>query len=282
MKKRYLWLLLALPFIFHLFSLFFLHFNENFSASDFEHGFKENYATKISELDFETLDTALNQHFQYLGHGKQMVAFESSDGKYVLKLFNPMRPQKKGWYKQLKFWKRYSSLNWISREWFQKDQRLKKLFTRHQLAYEYLKDETGLVFVHLNPSKRVCHYIHATDNRGQIQILDLNKTPFVLQEKAILVPQYLQSLLHENKREEANLAVAKLLTLFEKRLEVGITDRIQTMGNNYGFVGTRPIQIDVGRIRFDPDLLEKPEMERARILNNFHIWLIQKFPELDP
>lgn len=278
--KRTIFLILLFPFALHLFSLFFLHFDENFSSFDFEHGFHKDYSTEVSELDYSLLDTALNQPFHYLGHGKQMFAFVSEDEKYVLKLFNPMRPLKHEWYKELRYWKRYSSLNWISREWFHKKSRLRKFFRQHKLAYEHLKEETGLLFVHLSPSYRVNHFVHVTDNRGNKQILDLNRTPFVLQKKAILVPQYLQSLMQNNRNEEAQAAVAKLVQLLEKRIEKGITDRIQTMENNYGFVDGKPIQIDIGRIRLDPSLKVMPNQERERILSNFHYWLGEKFPDL--
>lgn len=280
MNKKPLLLLLVLPLAVHLFQLFFLHFNEAFHPKDFAHGFDKSFTTQVSELDFSKLDPILSQPFHYLKHGKQMVALESADGRYVLKLFNPMRPLEKKWYLKWKLWKRYSSIKWISREWFHKKPRLKKLLVRHKLAYEHLRQETGLVFIHASPSEKVIHYLHMTDQKGKKHILSLSETPFVIQEKAILVPQYLQKLLNEHKTEQVNTAITNLHKLFDKRLSVGITDRIQTMENNYGFVGTRPIQIDVGRIRFDPLLKKQSDEEKTRILNNFHSWLGNKFPEI--
>jgi len=278
MKKKALLFLFITPIGLHLFCLFFLHFNERFHTRDFEHGFKQSYSTSVQGLDYENLDSILLQDFSYLGHGKQMLAFVSADGRYVLKVFNPMRPLKKRWYLQSKYWKRYSSLQWIKLEWFQKNARLKKLFTRHKLAFELLRDETGLLFVYLEPSERVNHYVHVTDNRGNKQTLILANTPFVIQEKAVLVPQHLAGLA---SKKAVKKAIARLEKLFDKRIEEGITDRIQTMENNYGFVGDKPIQIDIGRIRFDPLIKEKPGAEKARILQNFHEWLGRKFPEYE-
>lgn len=279
MKKRY-FLLLLFPIFAQLFTLFFLHFDEKIRVEDFKHGFKETYSVDVSGLDFEQLDAIFMQPFTYLGHGKQMVAFESSDKKHVLKLFNPMRPLKKKWFTKWKYWKRYNSLKWIKREWFQKEKRLQKLFERHQLAFEKIRLETGLEFVHLKPSKRVCHLVHLTDNRGRKQIVSLADTPFVLQEKATLVPDHLKALLAKGDLPGAADAVAKLKNLLQTRLEAGITDRIQTMWNNYGFVGNRPIQIDVGRIRFDAALLEKKEEESQRITQNLDNWISDAYPQL--
>jgi hypothetical protein len=92
-----------------------------------------------------------------------------------------------------------------------------------------------------------------------------------LQERAELAAKYLGSL----NPEETKKALQAMENLFEKRLSLCITDRIQTMENNYGFVNGRPIQIDVGRIRQDPNL--NTEEERARILHNFRSWYQDKF-----
>ncbi|NGX38699.1 MAG: hypothetical protein KR126chlam1_00009 [Chlamydiae bacterium] len=280
MKKKLLISLICFPLALHLFQLFFLHFDGALHPRSFEHGFQKSYTTEVQGLDPSLLDPILSQSFHYLGNGKQMIALESADEKYVLKLFNPMRPLKKGWPRQIKYWKRYSSAKWISREWSQKKNRLKKLFTRHKLAFETLRSETGLLYVHLAPHSRINHFVRATDQKGKMQMLSLANTPFVLQEKATLVPQYLRKLIQENRLEEAKTAVLRLQNLFEKRIAVGITDRIQTMENNYGFVDGKPIQIDVGRIRFDPLLNRQAAQEMNRILTPLQDWLHNNFPEM--
>ena len=279
MKKRLL-LLLLLPIFAQLMNLFAFHFRERFHPREFEHGFRPSYSQEVSGLDYNALDPILSQPFHYLGHGKQMVALESNDGKYVLKIFNPMRPLKKQWYKKWRYWKRYSSLKSIKREWFTKKARLKKLFRRHKIAYEHLKEETGLVFVHLKQDPRICHLVHVTDHLGKKHILALQDTPFVLQKKATLVPAYLTRLIEQGQHDQALLALTQLENLFDRRIEEGITDRIQTMENNYGFVNGRPIQIDVGRIRKFPNL--DPD-EKERIMKSFDAWLQEAFPTLsDP
>jgi hypothetical protein len=271
MRKKIILTILLAPFVAHLFQLFFLHYDGNFSPKKFAHGFEKSYSEEILKLDFSPLDAALSQPYTFLGQGKQMIAFASADGKYVLKFFNPMRPLKNRWFLNTKYWKRYSSLKWFSREWLGKKGRLKKLFFRHKLAYELLKEETGLVFAHLSPSKQVCHQISVVDKKGKTHIVALENTPFILQERAELAAKYLGSL----NPEETKKALQAMENLFEKRLSLCITDRIQTMENNYGFVNGRPIQIDVGRIRQDPNL--NTEEERARILHNFRSWYQDKF-----
>ncbi|MDN3506949.1 MAG: hypothetical protein P0S96_06940 [Simkaniaceae bacterium] len=270
MLKKITLTALTIPFALHLFQLFFLHYDGNFAAKKFAHGFEKNYSQEVSDQDYSTLGTAVAQPYRFLGQGKQMIAFASEDNKYVLKFFNPMRPLKAKWYTNSKYWKRYSSLKWISREWLGKKARLKKLFVRHKMAFELLKDETGLLFVHLSPKKQVCHLVSLKDKKGKEHFVSLTDTPFILQEKAQLAASYFETLIQENKVEQAKEAIAAMETLFETRLKLGITDRIQTMENNYGFVDGKPIQIDVGRIRQDPEL--NYEEEQERIIGNFRLW----------
>lgn len=234
----------------------------------------------VEGLDPACLDRILTQPFHYLAQGTQMVAYESEDKTVVLKLFNPMRPLKKEWYKEWALWKHYSSFKWISRAWLKQKERLFKLFERHKIAYELLKEETGLLYVHLFPSAQVTHYLHVTDQNGKNHILPLEKTPFVLQKKAILVPAYLQKLLEQGEIEKAHLALHRLETLLAKRARLGITDRIQTMHNNYGFVGDQPIQLDVGRIHLSEEIQADPKQEKERLQHNLHVWVAAQFPQL--
>jgi len=280
MNKKGLIFLLAFPIVLHLCNLFFLHFRAESSPNRCVHRFRKEFTTPVEGLDTSTLDAILSQPFHYLGQGKQMVAYESEDGKVVLKLFNPMSPLKKGWYTRWTLWKRYSSLKWFSREWLSQKERLFKLFKRHKIAFEHLQDETGLLYVHLSPSEKITHYLHLTDQHGKKHILPLENTPFVLQEKAVPVPTYLTQLLNNHEIEKAALAIGRLEALFEKRTELGITDRIQTMHNNYGFVGDKPIQIDVGRIHMNEELIPDKEAEKRRLNESLHSWVSAHFPQL--
>lgn len=282
MKKIYFFL--AIPFmtiLLQLCNLFFWHVNQaTFIPKKFIHGFESSYSVKISGLDLSLLDSIFSQDFYFLGQGKQMIAFASQDGCFVLKLFYPMRPLKEKWYAHGKYWKEYFSLKWIFREQFQKKARLKKLFLRHKLAFEKLPEETGILFAHLSSCIDVSHTVTLFDKKGKKYFLNLTDTPFILQKKAILVPEYFASLFKQNAISEVKQAVTALENLLMRRLEEGITDRIQTMGNNYGFINAKPIQIDVGRIRFDEGLILAPEKEKTRVLTNFHTWLHTQFPQI--
>jgi hypothetical protein len=277
MRKNMLFFFLLLPIFFHLGCVIYFHFGETFKPRQFEHGFKKSYSTVVAGLDYSQLDSALCQRFTYLGRGLQMTAFISEDGNYVLKFFHPRIPLKSNWYLNWKNWKRTYSLKWISTNWFQTGRRLEKMFNRLKIAYSVLRDETGLVFIHLAPSDRVNHFVHVIDKQGKAHLMNLNQTPFVLQKKAMIASDYLDQLANENRVDELKEAITLIEQLFAKRLKLGITDPNQNMDINYGFVDGRPIQIDVGRIRSEPILLIEPEEEQKRILDNFHKWLSNRY-----
>lgn len=276
MKKIGLFLFLLLGI--HLCFVCYFHFGERIRPGQFQHGFKKLYAVEIPGLDYEQLDSILCQPFHQLGRGMQMTAFESADGNYVLKLFHPRAPKNLEWY--LKNWKKTYSLKFMSQEWFRTGYRLEKMFRRLQIAFSVLREETGLVFLHLSPSDRVHHSVALIDKKGKSHLINLRETPFVLQKKAVIASAYFDQLAKENRTEELKEALARMEALFIKRLRFAITDQNQNMDINFGFVEGNPIQIDVGSIKVDPVLLLNSEEEEKRIMDRFHNWVGSRFPSI--
>jgi len=267
--------------VIHVSMVIYFHFDDTFHLRHFQHGFKQSYSKQIPDLDHTVLNTILHQPFHQIGQGDQMTAYESADGKYVLKLFNPRVPLQKKWYFKWKHWKKTYSLKWISNEWFQRSRRLEKMFARLKIAFSVLREESGLIFLHLCQNDEIRHTVQLTDKKGKEHLLPLNQTPFVLQKKAILASEYLDQLIIEDRLVDAGEAILNIEELFAKRLKLGITDENQTMDKNYGFIEGKPIQIDVGKIRVEPALLVSKESEERRILNSFHCWLKERYPFLE-
>jgi hypothetical protein len=210
----------------------------------------------------------LNQSFSYLGLGKQMTAYESSDHVYVLKFFNPRGRLKEKWFHDLNELKFLCSLKWLSSAYFRRSERLTSLFERYAIAFKEMKEEAGLVYVHVNQQTALNQIVKVVDKGGAIYFVNLKDTPFVLQRKAELAGERLIRLQKQNDRKGMKKALAQLKALFVLRASKGITDRIQTLHNNYGFVGNKAIQIDVGRIRLDEQVKRDPQAEVDRILSN--------------
>ena len=96
----------------------------------------------------------LNQTFYYLGRGRQCFAFASSDGKYVLKFPRTDIYSTPLWAKVLPLKKYRKELESAHKE---REEFIRESF---RISFEYLKEDTGLIAVHLGqtePSKALHH-----------------------------------------------------------------------------------------------------------------------------
>lgn len=181
------------------------------------------------------LPSELNQPFTYLGEGSQIFAFESDDGNYVLKLFKKKHQKKTTFSRMVR--------HLLGKDWQQSNGKWEEKFTqtcaRYQLAFSHLKEETGLIFLHFEETDPP---LYTWVDKYKI---DLSKIPFILQKKALLAPEYVKA--HPLQKKEAEMALKEF---FARRLEKGFSDPRQTLSKNYGFIGEKPIQIDVGKIDY--------------------------------
>lgn len=189
---------------------------------------------RLTPLSQEMQSQFFDQEYSYLASGTQSCAFVSADGKYVLKFL-----QKK---KLLPFLRECFS----SERAIKKEQKLQSALQAYELAFEELKEETGLLYLHFAPIPLKRETIRVKSRWGWSYTLPLTNTLFVIQEKAELIAPYLEKLYVQKTPEAAAKATESLLQLVQHRIEKGFTDRDQAVRNNYGFVGTRPIHLDVG------------------------------------
>lgn len=182
------------------------------------------------------LESILAEEFTFLGEGAQALAFQSKDGKYVLKLFK-MRRFTPSLLDQLcphVVRRRIRNLNWV--------------FNGYKNAYGDLRKETGLVWIHLAKTKGINRKITVVDQEGHSHQIDADETEFVIQEKAELIFHRLDRLAKEGKQEEIEKSINAIYALVQQRIDKGYADRDKAVSNNYGFVGDRAIQLDVGRL----------------------------------
>lgn len=177
-----------------------------------------------------------SQRFHYLGSGVQAYAFESEDGKYIIKFFrmNRLIPRAIHAFRPKKIAERHRKLHLI--------------FNAYKLVYEKFRQDSGLLYIHLNKSHDLKKVIHVEDHKKREHAIQLDDVLFVVQEKAELLHDRLYRLKAEKKFDELQKAIAAFLTLVQRRIDAGMTDQDRVIEKNYGFVGDRPIQLDVGRV----------------------------------
>jgi hypothetical protein len=262
----------------------YLYTHRLYGPKDFYHPFILGLKTSISPDEGAKNEArqALNQKYTYLSYGGQMTVFESEDHRYVMKFFNPRSVIKEGWFHEWSKLKRMNSLKWIIYTHFQRETRLQKYFKRYEMAFKDLREETGVVYVHLDPTTCLSQNLEIVDREGKSHRLSLDNYPFVLQKKVELTMTHIGRLLGEGKTEQARAAVKQIYDLFYSRAKKGYTDRLQTLHKNYGFIDGHAVQLDVGRIRFDEKIEAQPLKDVERIVSNVMPSLAGPFPELAP
>lgn len=173
--------------------------------------FKRKVKPEISEM--------LSQKFFYLASGGSCYAFESADGKYVLKLF---------------------------KQHHLKGKKRVRVFESCRLAFEEFKEETGLLFAHLDKSEELKIPLTLVDKLGISHELQADEVEFLLQKKAEMAYSHIDRLMGLNDLEGAKRAIDQILLLSLQIAEKGIKDLDPNVETNLGFVEGRAIKIDVG------------------------------------
>lgn len=255
-----------------------------FTLDKIRSSFERNPKWEIRELsafEKEELYKILNQEFRYLGSGAQCYAFLSEDGNYVLKFFKM---------KHLipKYWLKFVPLPGLGKYKFNKiDNRIirhQELFSSYKMAFEELKDETGMVYIHLNKSKDLKIRVKLFDRMKNCCLANLDDYEFVVQRKAELVRDKLTYLMEKGKTEEALEAIHSLLKQVVIQCKKGYIDRDSGISYNYGFVGSSVIHFDTGRIVRDAAARDPSYYQREvlRVGKKLEGWVSMYYPALLP
>ncbi len=207
----------------------------------------------VDNTQEETAKKALAQPYRFLGKGAQSFVFASDDGQWVIKFF------------------RHHHLK--------KNSKLAKDFGSYKIAFEKLRDETGLLYLHLNKTSHLHQTVDLVDKIGIHHTIDLDQYEFLVQRKAELAYPALQKWIDAGKITEAKEALTALVDLLRTRAGRGIHDKDPDLNTNFGFIGTKPIQFDIGRFKLTETSPDKNEL--IRITDNLHQWLMVRVPELD-
>lgn len=234
----------------------------------------------LTPLEKEQLSAILDQEFVYLARGGQCFAFESTDGKFVIKLFKNYLSPLQNWLLSLPLPAHFkkSQQKKIDRTEKKRD----RDFTSYQLVFQELKEESGLVYLHLNPTQGDYKPLTIRDKLGIAHRISLDNASFIIQKKGELVYPHLKHLMDEGKIEEAKQAIGSLLNVILARSKKGIFDEDAKIHRNFGFIGNQALFIDVGRFRKDPSMTDPTvcKNDLQKTMRRFHAWLQESYPQL--
>ncbi|MFA5250609.1 MAG: hypothetical protein WC371_04315 [Parachlamydiales bacterium] len=234
------------------------------------------YKNRFEKGEKATLEV-LSQPFVFLGKGCQIYAFESLDGKYVLKLVKLHRYR-------IPFYKRFLSgffQNRLLSAEIKQKKRLEATFAHYRLAMERLPKETALLYAHFDPSCRIGLPAFLTDRLGRNFEIDLNQTFFLIQKKAVNFKDKLLLLQQEGDFAKTSFFLDLVVGHLKQRMAYGVFDNDHPgYARNLGFVQNEAISIDVGNFR----LKEKPSAEDLQkeyfsCLKQLLHWAKKRYPE---
>ena len=229
------------------------------------------------DCSHENLDSLIDQRYYYLAKGAQSYVFASEDGKTVIKFFRIYHLTPPLWVTGLSlpiYLQPYKV-----HKMMEKEQELAKDFESYALAYNELKEETGLLYLHLNKTGHLRKKLTIVDKIGIAHAIDLDQMEFLVQKKATLIFPSIEQLVREESIDAAKQAVSNLVQLLVCRCDKGLFDKDPDLNTNFGFIGTIPVQIDIGRFRRQGENKNNRD-EISRITDNFRQWLDQKYPSL--
>jgi len=247
----------------------------------------------------EVIEALFAQPYYLIGAGSECFAFISADKQVVIKFFKLDQARPVYFNKGL-FSEDYSAYagtlsnhpltrlilpspfhHWLRRFLGIREFRLQRTFSSIKLAYDELKEETGLIYLHLNPTRCFNKSLALYDANRIRHEVDLDSTRFFLQKRAVPLEEHFTALKKQEEQAQAKASIDSLLTLILNRCKKGFSDR-DAFNKNFGFIGTEAIEIDSGSFHKNPRMQEpslyKQELFYATLqLKN---WLKKNYPEM--
>lgn len=282
--KNFLWIAAILVLLLEVSYVIFNKKRDNFKLEYLTANLAFHPAWEVQHsLDDEVLlKSMLNQPFFYLGKGGKSYAFESRDGLYVLKFFKFKYLRTNLLNKILSLIPYFEDRN--IDEMQRRHRKFYGVFQGYKWAYDLNKKNSGLVYLHLNPSFNQFGFVTLNDKLGFKHRVDLDQCAFIFQEKCCILSDLLSKALGENDNEKAHMYLSKITDMFINQYENGLYDRDYGILHNTGFVGTRPVHFDMGKMTFDESMKQvssyKPHL--ITVMTKIERWIKHRYPQHYP
>jgi len=285
--KRLFYILVSLVILVGVTRVYF-RATDDFRLSNISHPmpYQPDWEASLDAAQREKIASILKQKFTYIGKGAQAYAFGSEDGQYVLKFFKfkHLRPNSfSNWLPSIPPFKAYKE-NLVVR----KNRKLYGVFEGYRVAYAMHKEGSGLLFIQLNPASSDkpegnLLNLEATliDKIGLKRRVDLNSVPFVIQEKVRTTRALVNEALGAGDTERANSLIGRIFNLYLEEYRKGIYDKDHGVMHNTGFVGERPVHLDIGKMTQEEALKDPQFWQRDLeiIAWKFATWTRETYPQ---
>lgn len=256
------------------------HKSNHFSVSKITSTHKSSPEWNIPPLSADeqkVLDQILSQKFTYYSKGSQAYVFISEDKKHILKFLKQDKLRTHSWLAYIPL-----SFNPYYRERLTKAKKCCDTFSACTTAYNELKRETGLLYVHINKTRDWSKKVTIFDKHGKRHTVDVSQTSFYVQKRAQLIYSRIAELMHNGDVEGAKHIISTVFSLIDFLGRKGIVDNDPILRKNFGLIDDIAVQIDIGKLRIDPErqqnLAYKDEV--VSITYSFKVWLAANYSEL--
>jgi hypothetical protein len=152
----------------------------------------------------------------------------------------------------------------------------------YKTSFENLKEETGVLLVHINRTdnlKKTITLIDKTKNRYRVC---LDQVTFILQRRADLIYPTLEQYVARQEIEKAQETISHIMELIVHSCQKGYVNNDPVLKRNYGLLCSGAIYIDIGDLVHNEEI-EKPENTIAHvrsITQDLRSWIVQRQPQL--
>jgi hypothetical protein len=245
-------------------------------AIQFDFPYHPEWDHNLLTKERDDIHTILSQKFTYLGKGARLLSFLSEDESYVLKFF-------KYRYHQPHWAIRFLPAVFPFESYRQRKMRkvsLETVLNGYGVAYKYVPESTGLVYVHLNLTSHQLPEVRLIDKQGKEHLVNLDETRFVIQFKVQELEKLLHQLLQNQNVGLAQQRLSQTLDLYLLHFQQGLFDLGVGILRNNGFISDQPIHFDVSKMTLDKRIRD-PQFQKERLailLKKVSAWLNENYP----
>lgn len=271
--------LLALwPLALFLGSLFYFTHISEFSAAYISSPFKgPKEFLNLGVEQKNLVDRIFSQNFKFKGSDDQNFIFESEDGQFSLKFFKMHQLIGGKWLK-------YIPIPALSKVFFlnhynTSTEKVRQIFKNYKDVYGNLKENTNLVFLHLNKSKDLKKKVRLFDDHNKEYVLPLDNFEFIVEERLISAESLFHDLMSKGSVDQAKKAFVSILDLINIRNQKGYGDRSLEIIENFGFRDGRAVYTNADVLtREDKSfLVQEPSVSHdLRVV----YWVQEKYPDI--
>lgn len=207
--------------------------------------YEEGNLTALTAAERAQMESLFSKPFRYFAKGAQCFALESQDGTYVLKCFKQKHLYKTSTIRLLEhipFLEGY-----VSQRLERRSARWKCMTVGCHVAFERLRDEAGILYLHLAPTSDLPPAT-IIDYRGVAKTLDPNQFPFYLQKKGSSLKEGFLRYRQNKDLSGAQKALHALFAYLIYRSERDVIDADPGYTQNLGWIDGKGTNLDIGKL----------------------------------